>query len=142
MPSTDATVIAKLFLNEIFGQHGALHVLLSDREQNFLSHLVQEVCRLVNTEKVNTTAYHPQPDDLVERLNATLVQSISMYVSTNQKDWDEHLQAILLAYRVSPSETTGDTLFYLLYGREPRLPMDVSLLPPASESLSPSIVEH
>ena len=63
-----------------------------------------------------------------------------MYVSSDQKDWDEHLQSILLAYRVSPSEVTGDSPFFLLYGREPRLPMDVSLLPP--KDLSPSIAEH
>lgn len=137
VPTIDAPVIAKLFVNEILGRHGAPRTLLSDRGQNFMSILIREVCRLVNTEKVNTTAYHPQTDGLVERFNGTLVQSISMYVSSNQRDWDEHLQSVLFAYRVSPSETTGESPFYLLYGREPRLPMDVSLLAPSD--LSPSI---
>ncbi|XP_028403387.1 uncharacterized protein LOC114526084 [Dendronephthya gigantea] len=63
-----------------------------------------------------------------------------MYVSTNQKDWDEHLPQVLFAYRVSPNATTGESPFYLLYGREPRLPMDVSLLPPTN--LSPSVAKH
>ena len=63
-----------------------------------------------------------------------------MYVSKNQKDWDRHIPTILFAYRAAPSDTTGESPFYLLYGREPRLPMDVQLLPPVD--LSSSILEH
>lgn len=63
-----------------------------------------------------------------------------MNVSSDQKDWDEHLQSILLTYRVSPPQVTGDSPFFFLYGREPRLPMDVALLPP--KDLFPSIAQH
>lgn len=75
-------------------------------------------------------AYHPQTDGLVERLNSTLCQTLSMFVSKNQKDWDIFTPAALFAFRTSPSESTGESPFYLLYGREPRLPMEVTLLPP------------
>ena len=65
-----------------------------------------------------------------------------MYVSANHKDWDEFLLSILFAYRTSPQATTGDSPFYLLYGREPRLPIDVNFFPPNVEKLSTSIEEH
>ena len=48
---------------------------------------------------------------------------------------------ILFAYRVSPNATTRESPFYLLYGREPRLPIDVSLLMP-SANLSASVSVH
>ena len=60
-------------------------------------------------------------------------------MSSDQRDWDEHLQNVLFAYRISPSEATGESPFYLLYSRpsrEPRLPLDVSLLSPVNVSLS------
>ena len=138
--SIEAPVIARLLVDEIFARHGAPRTLLSDRGSNFLSSLVAEVCRLLNTKKVNTTAYHPQTDGLVERFNNTLAEAISSFVCSNQQDWDIYIPAILFAYRTSPCVSTGDSPFYLLYGREPRLAPDVSLLPPTN--LSASVEEH
>ena len=131
----DAVVIAKSLVNEIFCRHGSPKTLLSDRGRNFLSKLIQEVCKLISTEKINTSAYHPMTDGLVERFNSYISQSLSMFVADNQKDWDEFLPAILFAYCTSPQATTGDSPFYLLYGREPRLPIDVNLLPPNVDHL-------
>ena len=86
VPSIEAPVIARLFVDEIFSRHGAPRTFLTDRGSNFLSSLVTEVCRLLNTKKVNATAYRPQTDGLVERFNNTLVEAISAYVCTNQDD--------------------------------------------------------
>ena len=65
-----------------------------------------------------------------EKANATLMQSLSHYTSANQKDWDVNLPALLFGIRVVSSPTTGESPFYLLYGREPVLPLEVPLKPP------------
>ena len=105
-----------------------------------MSSLVKEVCWLVNTTKLNKTAYYPACDGQVACFNNTLAEAISMFVNSEQTDWDLYIHSILFAYRVSPCISTGDSPFYLLYGREPRLPPDVSLLPPTA--LSSSVEEH
>ena len=138
--NTEATTIARLITEEIIPRHGAPRTLLSDRGSNFLSAIVKEVCNLYSIKKLNTSAYNPACDGLVERLNSTLCQTLSMFVSKHQKDWDVFIPAALTAFRTSPNETTGESPFYLLYGREPLLPMDVSLLPPADPASS--IAEH
>ena len=142
VPSTEASVIARLLVDEVIARHGAPKVLLSDRGKNFLSKLVAEVCKIFQIHKVNTSSYHPQTDGLVERFNSTLCQSLSMYVAKNQKDWDEYIPLILFAHRTSVLEAIGDSPFYVLYGREPRLPIDVKLLPTAPDDLTKSIFEH
>jgi len=109
VPSIEAPVIACIFVDEIFTRHGAPRTFLSDRGSNFISALVKEVCCLLNTRKLNSTAYHPQTDGLVERFNNTLAASISMFVNPEQTDWDLFLPSILLAYHVSPCP-------FLLYG--------------------------
>ena len=139
--SVEATVIARLLINEMISRHGSPRVLLSDRGTNFLSKVVAEVCKIFQIHKVNTSSYHPQTDGLVERFNSTLCQSLSMYVSKNQKDWDEFIPLILFAHRTSVLDGIGDSPFYVLYGREPRLPIDVKYLPPAADDLSTSVLD-
>ena len=136
----DAKTVAHILVDEILARHGAPRTLLSDQGANFLSKIVPETCALINTRKTNTTAYHPMTDGLIECFQGTLAQSLSMYVSANQKDWDVYIPIVLFAYRTSPSATTGESLFYLLYGRQPRLPINVSLIP--REELSQDVSTH
>jgi len=96
--------------------------------KNFLSAVTKEVCNLYSIKKLNTTAYHPQTVGQVERLNSILCQTLSMFASRNQKNWDLFIPSFFLAFRTSPSESTTKSLFYLLHRREALLQMDVSLL--------------
>ena len=125
--NADAATTAKLFVEEILCRHSAPRKLLSDRGKNFLSKVVKDVCQLVNTSKVNTTSYHPECDGLVERFNHSLTTIISMYVSEHQSDWDHFIPYALFAYRTSIQASINETPFYLLYGRDPRFPIDISL---------------
>lgn len=139
--SVEATVIARLLVDEVISRHGAPITLLSDRGTNFMSALVKEVCKLFSIRKLSTTSYHPQTNAITERYNSTLTDSISMYVSSHGRDWDIFLPMLAFAHRVSINDSTGDSPFFLLYGREPKLPADPALIPP-SEDLSDSVLEH
>ena len=61
-----ALTIAKLLVEEIISRHGVPTQLLSDQGPSFLSRLMLEVCTVMGVKKVNTSAYHPQSDGLVE----------------------------------------------------------------------------
>ena len=65
-----------------------------------------------------------------------------MYVAKDLKDWDEYVPLILFAHRTSVYDAIGDSPFYVLYGREPRLPIDVKLIPPAADDATTSVFEH
>ncbi len=51
--------------------------------------------------KINTTAYHPLDDGLVENFNRTLQCMIAKHA---KEFWDLNLQQLLFAYRVQPSQ--------------------------------------
>jgi hypothetical protein len=66
--NTSATV-ARMLVERVCCRHGAPRVLLSDRGAPFLSELAHEVYRLLKVRKVNTAAYNPRADGLVEKFN-------------------------------------------------------------------------
>lgn len=65
----------------------------------------------------HSTPYHLQTNGLMERTNWTLVNTLSMYVEANHKDWDDVLPFITYAFNTAQHETTGYSPFFLLYAR-------------------------
>ncbi|GFV58533.1 retrovirus-related Pol polyprotein from transposon 412 [Trichonephila clavipes] len=66
---------------------------------------------------------------MVERFNQTILNSLSLLVSSNQQDWDKKLPFFLLAYRSVVHETTGYSPSQILFGRDLRQPADTPLAP-------------
>lgn len=130
VPDQTADTIARLLVEKVVCVHGVPEQLLSDRGANFLSDLVASVCRLLGITKINTSGYHPQTDGLVEKFNSTLTSMIAKS-ATKGDDWDERLPYLLFAYRVCAQESTKESPFYLMYGRDPRLPTESALTPPS-----------
>ena len=67
-----AETIACLLVEQIVPFFGVPEALLSDRGTNLLSHLMKDICRLLEIKKLNTTAHHPECDGAIERFNRTL----------------------------------------------------------------------
>ena len=106
--------IAKLLVENIVAQHRVPGELLSDRGKAFLSNLMYEAYKLLGIKKVNTTAYHPQTDGLVDRFNRTLTSMLAKTVEKQGSDWNEHLPYVLYAYTRSVQESTKESPYYAL----------------------------
>ena len=48
-------------------------------------------------------------------------------IEENQSEWDKLFDSVLFAYRTSKQASTQFSPFFLLYGREPRLPIELSI---------------
>ncbi|UYV65814.1 hypothetical protein LAZ67_3005530, partial [Cordylochernes scorpioides] len=128
---SEATVkeVSTFLIEHIILRHGAPRFLISDRGSQFTSNLMKEVMKMCKVKHCFTTSYHPQTNGLTERLNRTLINMISMYVNTDQKNWDEILPFITHAYNTTIQETTGYSPFFLLFGREPMSLLDDENIP-------------
>ncbi|GFU60856.1 retrovirus-related Pol polyprotein from transposon 412 [Trichonephila clavipes] len=90
--STVAEVLVQLWISR-FGVPLQLH---SDQGRNFDSAVCKILCEILSIDKTRTTALHPQSDGMVERFNRTILNSLSLLVSSNQQDWDKKLPFFLL----------------------------------------------
>ena len=52
---------------------------------------------------------------------------LSKYVNSEHCNWDVYLPYLLYAYHSSMQESTKEVPYYLLFGRSPVLPIDLSL---------------
>ena len=100
-----------------------------------MSELFKEVEKILGFRKVNTTAYHPQTDGLVEHFNRTLIAMLAKTSKKGGRDWDRRLPYVLFAYRAAEQQSTLESPFFLLYGRDPRLPTEAALCPEETKKL-------
>lgn len=127
MPNQEAHTVARIVAEEWVCRFGAPRSIHSDQGRNFESNLFKELCRLLDVNKTRTSPYHPQSDGLIERFNRTLLTMLSLFVDSNQLNWDSLLPYVMMAYRSSVHASTGFTPYKVLFGQEIVLPVDVVL---------------
>lgn len=101
LPTSCATDVADFLLYDVILHHGTPQQLLTDRGRYFLSCIVDDILRTCSTQHKLTTAYHLQTNGLTEHLNGTLTQMLSVYVSSDRRDWDSALPFVTVAYTSS-----------------------------------------
>ena len=126
IPDQEATTVAAKLVDEVYCRFSPPEQLHSDQGRQFESELVKEICKILRIAKSRTTPYHPQGDGLVERFNRTLKQMLATTLRDYLFDWEERLRKVCMAYNTSVHCSTGYTPFYLMYGREARLPIDIA----------------
>lgn len=131
IPDQKSQRIADILVREVVPFFGVPENLLSDRGANLLSHLMMDICKLLGIHKLNTTAYHPQCNGMVERFNRTLKTALRKHAARFGTQWDKYLSGVMWAYRNTPHESTGEKPSFLLFGIDCRTPTEAALLPPA-----------
>ena len=133
LPDQEAVTIARVFMNEFISRFGVPYVIHTDQGANFESNLFKELCKMLNIKKTRTTPYHPQCDGQVERMNRTLIELLALNVENPTENWDLNLGLVLMSYRSAVQSSTGHTPYFMLFGREMRLPLDIMYRPPEIE---------
>jgi hypothetical protein len=129
--SDNASHVADLFFIEIVYLRGVPNTIVSDRDAKFLSHFWRTLWFKLGTRLLFFTTCHPQTDGQTEVANRTLSTILWVVLKTNLKLWEECLTHIEFAYNRSVHSTMKVSPFQVVYGFNPRAPIDLLPLPPS-----------
>ena len=93
--------------------------------------MLQDTAAIFALRQLPTSGGHPQTDGLVERFNWTLKNMLTKLVAARGKNWDRLLSPVLLAYHTTPHSSSGETPFFLMYGRDCQLPTGLDFYVPS-----------
>ena len=115
-PNQTAKTIAKFLYQGYISIFGAPARLLIDRGANFMSSVIDKMCKILGMKKLQTMSYHPQTNGLVERSHQMIMRMIGKLQEDKKADWPSHLAEIAHAYNATHSAVTGYSLHYLMFG--------------------------
>ncbi|MBW0584988.1 hypothetical protein O181_124703 [Austropuccinia psidii MF-1] len=116
----DDTAMDKTLLiwNRAIYHTGLFKDIISDRDLKFTSVLWTNLHKVLGTKLSFSTAYHPQTDELTERMIQTLEEMIKTFCAYGLQlkdsdgfthDWCTLIPALELAYKTSIHASTGKT---------------------------------
>jgi transposase InsO family protein len=115
-------------LVDLFVKHYGLPLRLhSDRGPQFESKVIAELCQLLGIEKSHTTPYHASGNGQCERLNRTILGMLGTLPAEKKSRWKDYVLPMVHAYNCTKHDATGFAPFELMFGRKPRLPIDLVL---------------
>lgn len=98
----------------------------SDQGRDFESRLIHELFDLLGVQKSRTTPYHPQGDPQLKRFNRILLDMLGTLDPRQKPQWCRHIGHLVHVYNSSLNEATGYSSYFLMFGREARLLIDLS----------------
>ena len=66
-------------------------------------------------------------------MNQTIINKLKTLAERNKSNWKGHIQKLVHAYNCTTHSSNGYSPYYLLFGRTPRLPIDLIIPSPAAD---------
>lgn len=127
IPTRDqkASTVARCLWEHFLVHYGFPERLHSDQGRDFESHTIRELCSLLGIRKVRTSPYHPRGNP-VERYNRTLLSMLGTLKDREKTHWRDFVKPLTHAYNCTKNDVTGFSPYELMFGRQPRLPVDIA----------------
>ena len=129
IPDKSAATVAKAYINNVYCWFGASHKILTDNGTEFKNALLDKVAEEIGVEhKIYSPPYHPQSNGKIEAFHYFLKACIAKHM-TQLQDWDEVVPLACAVYNFLPNEYSRESPFFLMFGRDPILPLNNLIKP-------------
>ena len=117
-----ASDVIDQLISQVFKHHGLPTELVTNRDMRFTSAFFHRLMENWEVKQKMSTSFHPQTDGQTEVMNKTLEDYLRAFTRDGQDRWDEMLTMAEFAMNNAVNLSTGETPFFLNYGRHPVTP--------------------
>lgn len=136
LPTTtglNAKDFGALFVKKVVCRFGLPESIICDRDPRWTSDFWRGVAKYLRTKMSLSSSHHPQHDGQTEIVNRFLEVMLRAFVSNNRETWALWLPLLEWAYNASIHSSMGTSPNFLMFGFEPKSPIDF-LLPEAANT--------
>ena len=124
-----ASTVLKAYIDEVYSKFGGSMQIHTDNGQEFKAEIMNQVVKELGVEqKTYTPPYWPQGNGRIEGFHNFLKACMAKHVSKDL-EWDEVASLACAAYNFMPNEHSNESPFFLMFGRDPILPLNTLIEP-------------
>ena len=128
-PDKSADTIVSTFINEYLPVHMCPWYILSNNGMEFKNNLMNQVLQQLRIDRIFSAPYHPQSNGKLKVFHKYLKPTLKKLCEKDPTNFDKYLNQVLASYRITPNLATTEAPFFLVYGRDPNLPLHQLLEP-------------
>ena len=129
IPDKSVYTIVATFINEYLPLHMWPQYILSDNDTELKNSLMDQVLQQLGIDRIFSAPYHPQSNGKLEVFHKYLKSTLKKLCEKDPANWDKYFNQVLTSYRITPNLATAESPFFLVYGRDPNLPLHQLLKP-------------
>ena len=120
----DSVGVCNILIKSIISPYGCPSSIRCDNASIFISEITQALYKIFKIRVKTSAAYHHRSIGALERFHSVLKKLMAAQrIASGVDQWHVHLPLLVLAYNATVG-STGYSPFYVVFGRQPNLPID------------------
>jgi RNase H-like domain found in reverse transcriptase/Integrase zinc binding domain len=124
LKKASARAVAQFIFEELICRYGSISEIVTDNGSE-VKGATSELLRRHGIPQIRISPYNSQANGVVERGHFTIREAIIKACDGNISQWPDLVHHAFFADRVTVRKATGFSPYYLLYGVDPVLPLDL-----------------
>ena len=127
--NNNAQTICEAYRDNVYCTFGGSSRILTDNGSEFKDKEMQEVCDTLGLKHIFSPVYMPQSNGCLEGWHRFFKACIAKHIRGGGVKWDELVPLAVSAYNFFPCQSSKESPFILMFGRDPITPVAKLLEP-------------
>ena len=129
IPDKRAETVCKAYRDNVYCTFGGSSRILTDNGTEFKCKEMRQICEELDIKQVFSPVYTPQVNGRLEGWHRFLKSCIAKHIRGAEVEWDDLIPLAVSAYNFFPCQSSKESPFVLMFGRDPITPIAKLLEP-------------